>query len=57
MLVGTGDSPITIAFYKNYGFVYSHRIPNFFTNNYEHPIFEAGKQLKDMIYLKIKISK
>lgn len=47
----------TIAFYKNCGFVYSHRIPNFFTDNYEHPIFEAGKQLKDMIYLKISISK
>ena len=57
MLVGTGDSPITIAFYKNCGFIYSHRIPNFFTDNYEHPIFEAGKQLKDMIYLKISISK
>ena len=57
MLVGTGDSPITIAFYKNCGFIYSHRIPNFFTDNYEHPIFEAGKQLKDMIYLKISIRK
>ena len=57
MLVGTGDSPITISFYKNCGFVYSHRIPNFFIDNYDHPIFEAGKQLKDMIYLKISISR
>lgn len=57
MLVGTGDSSITISFYKNCGFVYSHRIPNFFTDNYDHPIFEAGKQLKDMIYLKIRISR
>ena len=57
MLVGTGDSPMTISFYKNCGFVYSHRIPNFFTDNYDHPIFEAGKQLKDMIYLKISISR
>ncbi len=53
MLVGTGDSPITMSFYKNCGFVYSHRIPDFFTENYDHPIFEEGKQLKDMIYLKI----
>ena len=53
MFVGTGDSHITISFYKNCGFVYSHRIPNFFTDNYDHPIFEEGKQLKDMIYLKI----
>lgn len=53
MLVGTGYSSITISFYKSCGFVYSHRIPNFFTDNYDHPIFEDGKQLKDMIYLKI----
>lgn len=52
MLVGTGDSPLTIPFYENCGFVYSHRIPDFFVDNYDHPIFEEGKQLKDMIYLK-----
>lgn len=57
MLVGTGDSPITISFYKNCGFVYSHRIPNFFIDNYDYPIFEDGKQLKDMIYLKISKSR
>ena len=57
MLVGTGDSSIAISFYKNCGFVYSHRIPNFFTDNYDHPIFEDGKQLKDMIYLKISKSR
>ena len=57
MLVGTGDSPITISFYNSCGFIYSHRIPNFFTDNYDHPIFEAGKQLKDMIYLKISTSR
>lgn len=57
MLVGTGDSPTTISFYKSCGFIFSHRIPNFFTDNYDHPIFEAGKQLKDMIYLKISTSR
>ena len=57
MLVGTGDSSITISFYKKCGFVYSHRIPNFFIDNYDHPIFEEGKQLKDMIYLKINKSR
>ena len=30
----------------------SHRVPDFFIDNYDHPIFEGGKQLKDMIYLK-----
>ena len=52
MLVGTGDSPLAIPFYENCGFTYSHRIPDFFTDNYDHPIYEAGKQLKDMVYLK-----
>ena len=49
--VGTGDSPLTIPFYEKCGFVRSHRVPIFFTDNYDHPIFEAGVQLVDMIYL------
>lgn len=50
--VGTGDSPLTIPFYEKCGFVCSHSIPNFFTDNYDHPIFECGVQLVDMIYLR-----
>ena len=50
--VGTGDSPLTIPFYEKCGFVRSHIIPNFFTNNYDHPIYECGVRLVDMIYLK-----
>ena len=49
--VGTGDSPLTIPFYEKFGFVRSHSIPNFFTDNYDHPIFECGVQLVDMVYL------
>lgn len=49
--VGTGDSPLTIPFYEKCGFVRSHSIPNFFTDNYDHPIYECGIQLVDMIYL------
>ena len=49
--VGTGDSPLTIPFYEKCGFVRSHSIPNFFTDNYSHPIFECGIQLVDMVYL------
>lgn len=49
--VGTGDSPLTVPFYQKCGFAYSHRIPNFFTDNYDHPIFECGVQLVDMVYL------
>ena len=49
--VGTGDCPLTIPFYEKCGFVRSHSIPNFFTDNYDHPIFECGVQLVDMVYL------
>ena len=49
--VGTGDSPLTIPFYERCGFVRSHSIPNFFTDNYDHSIFECGVQLVDMTYL------
>jgi ribosomal protein S18 acetylase RimI-like enzyme len=52
MLVGTGDSPAILHFYQRCGFAQSHRIENFFTDNYDHPMFEDGKQLVDMIYLK-----
>jgi len=52
MLVGTGDVPSTLKFYKKCGFVESHRIKNFFTDNYDHPMFEDGIQLVDMVYLK-----
>lgn len=50
--VGTGDSPSTIPFYEKCGFVRSHIVPNFFTDNYVHPIYDLGVQLVDMIYLK-----
>ena len=54
--VGTGDSPLTIPFYEKCGFRYSHRIPDFFTDYYDHPIYEGGKQLTDMVYLRKEIS-
>ena len=53
--VGTGDSPLTIPFYEKCGFIRSHSIKNFFTDNYDHPIYEADTQLIDMIYLQKKI--
>lgn len=55
MIVGTADVPSTVGFYKSCGFKYSHRIENFFTENYHHPIIEDGVLLKDMIYLKREI--
>ena len=39
--VGTGDS----------GFRRHHLVKNFFTDNYDHPIYEHGVRLVDMVYL------
>jgi len=55
MLVGTGDCDSALNFYRSCGFSESHRIKNFFTDNYDHAMFEDGKQLIDMIYLKAEL--
>ncbi len=52
MLVGTGETPTILSFYERCGFEKSHYIKNFFTDNYDHPMFEDGIQLVDMVYLK-----
>lgn len=52
---GTGDSPLTVSFYVACGFVRSHRVENFFTENYDHPIFEGGVLLTDMVYLQRRL--
>lgn len=52
---GTGESPLTLSFYEKCGFVQTHRLKNFFLENYDHPIYEAGTQLVDMIYLQKKL--
>ncbi len=51
MFVGTGDSPWILRFYEQNGFEISHRVKNFFTDNYDHPMFDGGVQLVDMVYL------
>ena len=50
--VGTGDSPSTIPFYETCGFCRHHVVKNFFTDHYDHPIFEGGVQLRDMVYFR-----
>jgi GNAT superfamily N-acetyltransferase len=52
MLVGTSDSPRALQFYQRNGFVISHRVKDFFTSNYDHPMYDDGVQLADMVYLK-----
>ena len=53
LLIGTGDNERILSYYKNFGFVYSHIEKDFFIKNYDHEMYEDGKQLKDMVYLKI----
>jgi len=50
MYVGTGDS--LVPFYENCGFTLSHRLENYFLEHYKEPMFDAGTQLKDKVYLK-----
>lgn len=52
MLVGTGDCPRILRFYERCGFTVSHRVENFFIDHYDHPIFDCGEQLVDMVYLR-----
>ncbi|NLT03525.1 MAG: GNAT family N-acetyltransferase [Bacteroidales bacterium] len=52
MLVGTGETPGILSFYESCGFVPSHRIVNFFIDNYDHLMYDGDIQLVDMVYLK-----
>ena len=52
MQAGTGDSPLTVPFYEKCGFIRSHRVKNFFLDHYDHPIYEGGVQLIDMVYFR-----
>lgn len=51
MLVGTGEVPRSLRFYERNGFKISHRVKNFFVDNYDHVMIDSGIQLVDMIYL------
>lgn len=52
MQLGTGETPAILSFYESCGFEKSHRIKNFFIDNYDHPMYDGDIQLVDMIYLK-----
>ena len=56
MQVGTGDSPATRPFYERCGFVFHHRIERFFSDHYDHPIYEGGVLLRDMVCLRRPLS-
>ncbi|MDO4538462.1 MAG: GNAT family N-acetyltransferase [Coriobacteriales bacterium] len=47
--VRTGDSPLTVPFYETCGFAQVGREEGAILERYDHPIFEAGKQLVDVV--------
>ena len=51
LFAGTGDSPLTVPFYEACGFRECGRMKDFFLDHYDHPVFEAGRQLTDMVVL------
>lgn len=51
LLAGTGESPLTLPFYEACGFRRVGRKKDFFLEHYDHPIYECGVRLTDMIYL------
>lgn len=52
LLVGTSDTGFQqIRFYERNGFIKKAVRTNFFIENYPSPIYENGKQMKDMIVL------
>ena len=55
LIVGTGDGGSAVPFYEKCGFKRSHVIKNFFTDNYDHEIYENGIKLKDMVYMKMEL--
>lgn len=52
LLVGTGENPATLEFYRKNKFSYAFTRHNFFTDNYDHPIIENGRTLTDMLVLR-----
>lgn len=52
-LIGTANSSFeNITFYTRLGYVYSHRIENFFIDYYPKEIFENEMQATDLMYFK-----
>jgi len=56
ILIGTGENEKILSFYESFGFRYSHTKKDFFVKNYDHEMYENGKQLIDMIYLKMEFN-
>ena len=55
IVLGTGDVPGILAFYERCGFLGTHRIPDYFTTHYDHPMIEDGVLLRDKVYLQRRL--
>jgi len=55
IILGTGDVPSILEFYECCGFMVTHRLPDYFILNYDHPMIEDGVLLKDKVYLERKL--
>ena len=51
IILGTGDVPGILAFYRNCGFTETHRIADYFTEHFDYPIIEENVLLNDKVYL------
>lgn len=57
LYIGTADtSSNQLDLYQKLGFKAVDRLVNFFVDNYNEPIFENGKQAKDMIRLEMSLT-
>ncbi|MCL2023865.1 MAG: GNAT family N-acetyltransferase [Oscillospiraceae bacterium] len=55
IILGTGDVPGVLSFYEKCGFIITHRVLDYFSKHYDHPIIEEGILLKDKVYLERKL--
>lgn len=55
LVLGTGETPSVLAFYRSCGFVPYGREEGYFTRAYDHPIVEEGVVLRDRILLRKKL--
>jgi GNAT superfamily N-acetyltransferase len=55
IILGTGDVPGILSFYCKCGFEITHRLPDYFTTHYDHPMYEDGILLRDKVYLERRL--
>jgi len=55
VILGKGDIPGILSFYKKRGFAVTHHVPDYFNNHYDKPIIEVGVLLKDKVYLERRL--